>query len=63
MTAERQQNFNLVQRNCRLPIECYVNIKYVFHRAENDVYQHFLLFPQRFQKVYSPGVSQHLVLW
>ena len=41
------------------------NIKFVFHRIENIVgkeenagYQHFLLFPQCFQKVFSSSASK-----
>ena len=46
------------------------NIKVVFHRIENIVekeenagYQHFLLFPQCFQKAFSSSVSKVIVWW
>ena len=46
------------------------NVKVVFHRIEyivgkekNAVYQHFLLFPQCFQKAFSSSVSKVVIVW
>ena len=46
------------------------NIKVVFHRIENIVgkeenagYQHFLLFPQCFQKAFSSSTSKVAIVW
>ena len=46
------------------------NIKVVFHRIENIVgkeenagYQHFLLFPQCFQKPFSFSESKVVIVW
>ena len=46
------------------------NFKVVFHRIENIVgkeenagYQHFLLFPQCFQKAFSSGGSKVVIVW
>ena len=46
------------------------NIRVVFHRMENIVgkeenagYQHFLLFPQCFQKAFSSRVSKVVIVW
>ena len=46
------------------------NIKYVFDRVENNLekgenagYQHFLLFPQQFQKTFPAGVSRIFIEW
>ena len=46
------------------------NIKGVFHRIENIVgkeenagYQHFLLFPQFFEKAFSSRVSKVVIVW
>ena len=46
------------------------NIKVVFHRIENIVgkeenagYQHFPLFPHRFQKAFSSGASKVVIVW
>ena len=46
------------------------NIKVVFHRIENIVgkeenagYQHFLLFPQCFQKAFKFTVSKVVIVW
>ena len=46
------------------------NIEVVFHRIENIVgkeekagYQHFLLFPQCFQKAFSSGASKIVIVW
>ena len=46
------------------------NVKVVFQRIENIVgkeenagYQHFLLFPQCFQKAYSSNVSKVVIVW
>ena len=46
------------------------NIKVVFHRIENIVgkeenagYQHFLLFPQCFQKEFPSSVSKLIIVW
>ena len=46
------------------------NVKVVFHRIENIVgkeenagYQHFLLFPQCFQKAFSSSASKVVIVW
>ena len=46
------------------------NIKVVSHRIENIKgkeenagYQHFLLFPQCFQKAFSPSASKVIIVW
>ena len=46
------------------------NIKVVFHKIENIVgkeenagYQHFLLFPQCFQKAFSSSTSKVVIVW
>ena len=46
------------------------NIKVVFHRIENFVrkeenagYQHFLPFPQCFQKAFSSSASKVVIVW
>ena len=46
------------------------NIKVVFHRIgniagneENAGYQHFLLFPQCFQKTFSSSASKVVIMW
>ena len=46
------------------------NIKFVFQRVENiagkgenAVNQHFLLFPQWFQKEFSSGASEAVTIW
>ena len=46
------------------------NVKVVFHMIENIVekeenagYQHFLLFPQCFQKAFSSSASKVVILW
>ena len=46
------------------------NIKVVFHRMENiagkeenAAYQHFLLFPQCFQKAFSSRASKVVIVW
>ena len=46
------------------------NIKVVFHRIENIVgkeenagYQHFLLFPQCFEKAFSSSASKVVIVW
>ena len=46
------------------------NIQVVFHRTENIVekeenagYQHFLLFPQCFQKAFSSSASKVVIVW
>ena len=46
------------------------NVKVVFHRIENVVgkeenagYQHFLLFPQCFQKAFSSYASKVAIVW
>ena len=46
------------------------NIAVVFHRRENIVekeenaaYQHFLLFPQCFQKAFSSSGSEVVIVW
>ena len=46
------------------------NIKVVFNRIENIVakeenagYQHFLLFPQCFQKAFSSSTSKVIIVW
>ena len=46
------------------------NIKVVFHRVENILgkeenagYQHFLLFPKCFQKVFSSSASKVVIVW
>ena len=46
------------------------NVKVVFHRIENIVgkeenagYQHFLLLPQCFQKVFSSRASKVVIVW
>ena len=46
------------------------NIEVVFHSIENIVgkeenagYQHFLLFPQCFQKAYSSSASKVVIVW
>ena len=46
------------------------NIEFVFHRVENNMgkventsYQHFLLFPQCFQKAFSSGMSEIIIVW
>ena len=46
------------------------NVKVVFHRIENIVgkeenagYQHFLLFPQCFQKAFSSNASKIVIVW
>ena len=46
------------------------NIKVIFHKieniagkAENAGYQHFLLFPQCFQKAFSSSASKVVIVW
>ena len=46
------------------------NIRVMFHRIKNIVgkeenagYQHFLLFPQRFQKAFSSSASKVVIVW
>ena len=46
------------------------NTEVVFHRIENIAgkeenagYQHFLLFPQCFQKAFSSGASKVVIVW
>ena len=46
------------------------NVKVVFHRRENIVgkeenagYQHFLLFPQCFQKAFFSSASKVVIVW
>ena len=67
-----QQNFRLVQieRICRRQNKCNLKLKYALGRiekivgkGENAGYQHFLLFPQSFQKASYTGSSKVLIVW
>ena len=52
------------KKKCELKIEiCFGKGKKLLAKGENAVYQHFLLFPQCFQKSTIPGLLKVRIVW
>ena len=44
-------------------ISVFDRVENIVGKGENDGYQHFLLFPQCFEKAFFPDISKGVIVW